>query len=179
MAKEVKDGWQTATKYFWGYFDTASFTKRAVPDCEARGWGCHDQHVYVGLCADRQRAERDGPLRTGRMFCACVPCTMLDFDRCEMAKQMGLTRLVTVPLPRGTASRVPQIESLQEWADLLKPPMVVGVRATGAEQHLEGKVRCQAQLSAHALSIGLALALSLPLVLPLLAPAGLAVSCRE
>ena len=138
VAKENKDGWQAATKYFWGYFDTAKFTKKAVPDCEARGWGCHDQHVYVGLCVDRQRAEHDGPLRTGRMFCACVPCSLLDFARCEMTPMMGFTHQVQVPLPRGAPSRMPQIESLQEWADLLKRKMVVAVRATGAAQHLEG-----------------------------------------
>ena len=53
---------------------------------------------------------------------------------------MGYTRNVKVPLPRGAASRVGQIESLEEWAELLKPAMVVGVRAAGAEQHLEGPV---------------------------------------
>lgn len=97
-----------------------------------------NQHVYFGLCADRQRAERDGPLRTGRMFCACVPCSMLDFEHCEMTAMMGRTRTVQVPLPRGTASRVPQIESLEEWAALLKLGMVVAVRAAPAERHLEG-----------------------------------------
>ena len=65
---------------------------------------------------------------------------MLDFEHCEMTAMMGRTRPVQVPLPRGTASRVPQMESLQEWADQLRPGMVVGVRATGAEQHLEGRV---------------------------------------
>jgi|TARA_B110001469_G_scaffold89753_1_gene85184 hypothetical protein len=138
VAQEAKDGWGAATKYFWGYMDTAKFSKRAVPDCEARGWSCHDQHVYVGLCADRQRAERDGPLRTGRMFCACVPCSMLDFEHCEMTAMVGRTRPVNVPLPRGTASRVSQIESLEEWASLLKLGMVVAVRAAAAERHLEG-----------------------------------------
>ena len=43
-----------------------------------------------------------------------------------------------VPLPRGTASRVPQIESLEAWAKLLKPGMVVAVRAAAHERHLEG-----------------------------------------
>lgn len=140
VAAAAKDGWQAATKYLWGFFDTAKFTKRAVPDCEAKGWGCHDQHVYAGLCLDRQRAERDGPLRTGPMFCACVPCSMLDFTHCEMTALVGCTRLVQVPLPKGNVSRTPQIESLEEWARVLKPSMVVGVRAVGAEHHLEGSV---------------------------------------
>ena len=139
-AAAAKDGWQAATKYFFGYVDSAKFTKARVPDCEARGWACHDQHVYAGLCADQQRAERDGPIRTGRMFCACPPCSMLNFEQCEMTAMMGLTRQVQVPLPRGTASRMPQMASLQEWANLLRPGMVVAVRATGADQHLEGPV---------------------------------------
>ena len=139
VAQEAKSGWQASTKYFWGFFDTSRFTKGRVPDCEARGWGCHDQHVYAGLCADRQRAERDGPLRTGPMFCACDPCTRLDFAHCEMTELMGRTRPVQVPLPRGTASRVPLMESLTDWANILKPGMVVAIRAVGAEQHLEGK----------------------------------------
>ena len=44
VAQEAKGGWGAATKYFWGYMnsDTAKFSKRAVPDCEARGWACHD-----------------------------------------------------------------------------------------------------------------------------------------
>ena len=33
-----------------------------------------------------------------------------------------------------------QIESLEQWAELLKPGMVVGVRAAGAGRHLEGPV---------------------------------------
>ncbi|KAL1504483.1 hypothetical protein AB1Y20_010888 [Prymnesium parvum] len=74
------------------------------------------------------------------MFCSCVPCTLLDFEHCEMTAMMGRTQQVLVPLPRGTASRVPQIESLQEWADQLKPNMVVAVRANGAEWQSEGPV---------------------------------------
>ena len=37
-------------------------------------------------------------------------------------------------------SRTPQIESLEEWARVLKRSMVVGVRAGAAERHLEGSV---------------------------------------
>jgi len=139
VAKEQKDGWLAATKYFFGFFDTAKFTKRAVPECEAKGWHCSEQHVYTGLCADAQKAERDGPLRTGRMFCACLRCTLLDFDNCERTAQVGRMRHVTVPPPRGAASRVAQVESLVEWAALLKPGWVVGVRVASDQVHLEGK----------------------------------------
>ena len=62
---------------------------------------------------------------------------MLDFEHCKMTAMMGRTRPVNVPLPRGTASRVSQIESLEEWASLLKLGMVVAVHASAAERHLE------------------------------------------
>ena len=55
-----------------------------------------------------------------------------------MVELMGRTRPVQVPLPRGTASRVPQIDSLEEWGRQLKTGMVVAVRANASEQHLEG-----------------------------------------
>ena len=48
-------------------------------------------------------------------------------------------RHVTVPLPRGAASRVAQVESLEEWAALLKPGWVVGVRVARDQVHLEGE----------------------------------------
>ena len=138
VGQESKDGFQAVTKYFWGFFDTAKFTKSKVPDCEARGWKCNDQHMYAGLCADLQKAERDGPLRVNRMFCVCLPCSLLDFERCEMTAMMGRSRPVTVPLPRNTPSRVSQLESLDAWAKVLKPGMVVAVRAPAAEHGLEG-----------------------------------------
>ena len=53
---------------------------------------------------------------------------LLDFDGCERTAQVGRVRPVTVPLPRGSTARVAQIESLEEWAALLKPGWVVGVR---------------------------------------------------
>ena len=59
-------------------------------------------------------------------------------EHCELVALVGRTRPVQVPLPRGTASRVPQIESLEAWAKLLQPGMVVAVRAAAHERHLEG-----------------------------------------
>ena len=47
---------------------------------------------------------------------------------------------MTVLLPRGAASRVAQIESLEEWAALLQPGWVVGVRVAKDELHIEGAV---------------------------------------
>jgi hypothetical protein len=33
--KELKDGWEAPTKYFFGFMDTAKFTKSRVPSAEA------------------------------------------------------------------------------------------------------------------------------------------------
>jgi len=49
-------------------------------------------------------------------------------------------RPVTVPLPRGAPSRIAQIASLEEWAALLKPGWVVGVRVASDELRIEGPV---------------------------------------
>ena len=72
------------------------------------------------------------------MFCACPPCLLLDFARCERTKQVGRVRPVMVPLPRGSTARVAQIDSLEEWGALLKPGWVVGVRVASDQLHIEG-----------------------------------------
>ena len=58
--KELKDGWEAPTKYFFGFMDTAKFTKSRVPTAEARGWDCNKKHFYIGRCADAQRAQAGG-----------------------------------------------------------------------------------------------------------------------
>lgn len=86
--KRAKDAWEAVTKYFWGHFDTAAFSKSAVPDAQARGWHCNDQHVYLGLCADQNKAIHDGPILTGGMYCGCDPCILFDFSNCKMREQV-------------------------------------------------------------------------------------------
>ena len=72
------------------------------------------------------------------MFCACDACLLFDFDKCEMRAQRGPIASVKVPLKKGEVARTNQIESLVEWANLLKPGMVVAVRAAEQEVQLEG-----------------------------------------
>ena len=136
--KELKDGWEAPTKYFFGFMDTAKFTKSRVPTAEARGWDCNKKHFYVGRCADAQRVSQVGPLETASMFCACDPCLLFDFGNCEMAAQRGLILSVKVPLKKGEVARTNQIESLVEWGNLLKPGMVVALRAAAHEVEIEG-----------------------------------------
>ena len=61
-AKASKHGWWGAEGYIWAFYDTALFTKKAVP--EADGYtGSKDMHQHVGLCEAKETAERDGPLQ--------------------------------------------------------------------------------------------------------------------
>ena len=72
------------------------------------------------------------------MFCACDACLLFDFANCEMRAQRGPMVSVKVPLKKGEVARTNQIESLVEWAKLLKPGMVVAVRAAAHEVEIEG-----------------------------------------
>ena len=75
---------------------------------------------------------------TASMFCACDACLLFDFGNCEMAAQMGKMADVKVPLKKGEVARTNQINCLVEWGKLLKPGMVVAVRAAAHEVDLEG-----------------------------------------
>ena len=55
-----------------------------------------------------------------------------------MRAERGPIASVKVPLKKGEVARTNQIESLVEWANLLKPGMVVAVRAAEQEVQLEG-----------------------------------------
>ena len=62
IPKARKNGWEAVDRYFWGYIDTARFTKAAVPDADS--WkGSKSFHEYSGRCTDKQRAESEGPLQ--------------------------------------------------------------------------------------------------------------------
>ena len=74
IPKARKNGWEAVDRFFWGYIDTARFTKGAVPDADS--WkGSKSFHEYAGRCADRQRAESQGPLQVlwSPNLCLVVP----------------------------------------------------------------------------------------------------------
>jgi hypothetical protein len=62
VAKDKKHGWWGAEGYIWAYYDTALFTKKAVPEAEGYS-GSMENHCHVGLCTDPETAERYGPLQ--------------------------------------------------------------------------------------------------------------------
>lgn len=55
-----------------------------------------------------------------------------------MLHQVGTLRSVRVPMTRSARPRVPMIESLEEFAALLKPGMIIAVRAAESELDEEG-----------------------------------------
>ena len=62
VAKEKKHGWWAAEGYIWAYYDTALFTKKAVPEAEGYS-GSMENHCHIGMCKDKETAERNGPLQ--------------------------------------------------------------------------------------------------------------------
>ena len=92
----------------------------------------------VGTCEDKAKAEKDGPLLASELFCACGPCIRFNFSECEMTKHVGKKMRFEAPRAKGVATRRPQMESLEEWSDELKAGMIVALRASRHERHLEG-----------------------------------------
>lgn len=151
IPKHKKRGWEAADRFFYGYMDSRLFTKFAVPDAVASGWGSKMFGEKVGMCADPSRAEKDGPLHVRNLFCACIPCIALKFDHCEMKRHVGKMQHATAPLAKGVATRRPQIESLEEWADKLTAGMIVAVRVASDEQRYENEYWLAKLVSCHEL----------------------------
>lgn len=113
IPKHLKKGWEAVDRYFFGFMDSKLFTKFAVPDATAVGWGSKSLSEKIGLCTDKAKAEKDGPLLARESFCACGPCIRLDFENCEMTAHVGKMRRVSAPLAKGATTRAPQLQSLQ------------------------------------------------------------------
>jgi hypothetical protein len=123
VAKAEKDGWEAPSRYIYAYYDTAKFSKFLVPDATSSK-GMTENHAFVGLCKEREHAEKVGPLQGRGLDCACDPCLLFKFDDCEMKAVVGKMHRVTTPLPRGAPLRRPQLQSLQDWSDTLVAKMV-------------------------------------------------------
>ena len=133
IPKARKNGWEAVDRYFWGYIDTARFTKAAVPDADS--WkGSKSFHEYSGRCADRQRAESVGPLQVlwpPKPACPSQPistepawcssqwllvwfqvrllscpdneCLLGHFGSCKHKVEVGIMRHVETPLAKGSS----------------------------------------------------------------------------
>ena len=84
--KEKNHNWEGVSRIFWGYMDPSKFSKYTVPDADGFD-GSKGHQRFVGLCPERIRAEREGPLRASFLPCSCNPCLLFDFDNCEMQSQ--------------------------------------------------------------------------------------------
>lgn len=88
VAKADKSGWEAPSRYIWAFYDTSKFTKFAVPDATSFK-GCQDHHRFIGLGQDLRVAQRDGPLRVVKGFCACSPCLVLNNYNCLLPHLFG------------------------------------------------------------------------------------------
>jgi len=151
--KADKTGWEAPGRYIWAFYDTAKFTKFTVPDSDGFKGG-RDHHEFVGLCRDRQRAVRDGPLHVRMMFCACDPCLLLDFDRCEMRSVVGRMVRREAPLPRGRAPapQRPKEMCLEDWTDALDDGQLVAESA-GEDGQGDSEVYSLARLCGKAFAV--------------------------
>ena len=137
IPKSRKNGWEAADRFFFGFLDTARYTKIAVPDAD--GWkGSKSYHEYVGRCADRRRAEEEAPLKARALSCVDDECLRGRFDKCVLVKQVGRMRNVETPLATGSRMREGALLQLHEFAELLEKGMVVAVNAGDDERDLEG-----------------------------------------
>lgn len=137
VAKADKSGWEAVDRYMYAFYDTAKFTRFAVPDATSFK-GCQQQHRFIGLCGDRRRAELDGPLRVAKGYCACDPCLLLETDDCLLPQLVGKAVRAKAPLAKGAPVRVPQMLSLTKYAEWLGAKRLVAVNVDESESELEG-----------------------------------------
>ena len=102
--------------------------------------GSADKHRFVGLCADADKAQRDGPIEVSTSFCGCARCTVFDFSACLMRGVGGMsTQLKRQVVPRVSSSGAPsQSKTLAEFASELRPKQLRALRVDSTEHHLEG-----------------------------------------
>ena len=91
---------------------TDRYTRFAVPD--SKGFkGSDFEQQYIGLCQDREKAEKDGPLQVRKGICNCDACVAERFHECKMQHVVGKVRRVEAKLPPGGQLRVPQLVALE------------------------------------------------------------------
>jgi hypothetical protein len=138
VAKASKKGWWAAESYIWAFYDTALFTKKAVPEAEGYA-GSMEHHQHVGLCADKETAERDGPLMARGIWCGCKPCVEYDFRNCLMKAEFGpLKGPFYCKLAKNQQTSETRSMALEEFAHSLDDGQTRVVHASKTEWHIEG-----------------------------------------
>lgn len=78
VIKKEKEGWLSADRYI--NLLLSSIKVYVLCSAESKEFdGSHSYHHFVGLCTDKSKSEKDGPLHARKMFCAYYACTMLKF----------------------------------------------------------------------------------------------------
>ena len=137
LSKDKKHGWWAAEGYIWAYYDTALFTKKAVPVAEEYS-GSMENHCHIGQCLDRETAERDGPLLARGIWCGCQPCVNYDFGNCLMRSEFGPYKQVFVKLAKDQQLSQTRSMALEEFAESLDKGQVRAVHASRTEWKIEG-----------------------------------------
>jgi hypothetical protein len=137
VAKALKQGWWAAEGYIWAYYDTALFTKKAVP--EAEGYtGSMENHCHVGNCDDKETAERDGPLLARGIWCGCQSCINYNFSDCLMKSEFGRYKHVYCKLAKNQHVSETRSMALEEFAQTLDKDQTRVVHASKTEWYIEG-----------------------------------------
>jgi len=135
--KHQNAAWEGVSRIFWGYLDPKKFTKGTVPDADGFNGSKGHQH-FIGLCPERGKAEREGPLRASFLPCSCDACLVIDFASCSMLSQVGTMGHQKTRLAKGSKA-APQLKELEEFGKLLKKGMLVAMRADEQDLWMEGK----------------------------------------
>ena len=96
-------------------------------------------HMIAGNCKDANVATKDGKITVRGVPCACVPCTQLRFDDCEMMALMACKpKSAKTPRSACETSSLRTMDSLSAWAASLKSKQLVALRAAASERSMEG-----------------------------------------
>ena len=138
VAKAKKEGWWAVERIFYGFFEHKKFTKLVVPTADGFH-GSHEMHMFAGTCKDAATAKEQGRLEVRAVPCACLPCTELRFNDCEMKSLLRCdVKRVKAPRAAGETAGLRQMDLLEAWAASLKSKQLVAVRADKCEHSVEG-----------------------------------------
>ena len=127
VPKKKARGWWKVNRIVYGHIAHDRMIGGNVP--EAKGFeGSMKTHQLVGLCEDREAAERNGPLHVRDGYCACEPCRRLDFRGCLFKAEAGRMRKVTTPIITHVRGALTLSQALEEFASTIDGRQLLAVR---------------------------------------------------
>jgi len=97
-----------------------------------------ENHCHVGLCQDKETAERDGPLLARGIWCGCQPCVNYNFSDCLMKSEFGRYTQVYSKLAKNQHVSETRSMALEEFAQTLDKDQTRVVHASKTEWYIEG-----------------------------------------